>query len=227
VAARFEALSNAGIVGSNHTQGMDVCVRLFCVCIVMSVGSGLATGWSPVQGVLPTVYRIKKLKKRPRSNKRTVEPQIDGRTDGRTNRQTDRSMALKPFLWPWPLSVSWSFTQSVRLLGRRISPSHGRYLHTEQTHTDNHASSGIRTHDPSVWAGTDGLCLIPRWHCDRQISYVTPHNCSTSNDFTHTVSWNRMVIPRRNKRAVSIFALSRAVGEHTVLETRQHVWITK
>jgi hypothetical protein len=28
-------------------------------------GSGLATGWSPVQGVLPTVYKIKKLKKSP------------------------------------------------------------------------------------------------------------------------------------------------------------------
>jgi hypothetical protein len=52
--------SNAEIVGSNPTQGMDVCVRL---------GSGFAAGWSPVQGVLPTVYRIKKLKKRPRSNK--------------------------------------------------------------------------------------------------------------------------------------------------------------
>jgi hypothetical protein len=57
------ASSNAGIVGSNHTQGMDACVFILCV------GGGLATGWSPVQGVLPTVYRSKKLKKRPRSNK--------------------------------------------------------------------------------------------------------------------------------------------------------------
>jgi hypothetical protein len=24
--------------------GMDVCVRLFCVCVVLCVGSGLATG---------------------------------------------------------------------------------------------------------------------------------------------------------------------------------------
>jgi hypothetical protein len=61
------ARSNAGIVGSNPTQAMDVCV-------VLCVGSGLATGWSLVQGVLPTVYRINKLKNRPRSNKRTVEP---------------------------------------------------------------------------------------------------------------------------------------------------------
>jgi hypothetical protein len=44
-------------------------VRLFCVCVVLCVGSGLATGWSSFQGVLPTVYRIKKLKKRPRSKR--------------------------------------------------------------------------------------------------------------------------------------------------------------
>jgi hypothetical protein len=54
---------NTGILVSNPTQSMDVCVRLFCVCVVMCVGSGLVTGWSPVQGVLPNVYRIKKVKK--------------------------------------------------------------------------------------------------------------------------------------------------------------------
>jgi hypothetical protein len=36
--------SNARIVGSNTTPGMDDCVRLFCVCVVLCVGSGLATG---------------------------------------------------------------------------------------------------------------------------------------------------------------------------------------
>jgi hypothetical protein len=35
--------SNSGIVGSNLTQGMAVCVRLLCVCVVLCVGSGLAT----------------------------------------------------------------------------------------------------------------------------------------------------------------------------------------
>jgi hypothetical protein len=44
-----------GIVGSNPTHGMDVCVRLFCVFVVLCVGSGLATGWFSAQGVLPTV----------------------------------------------------------------------------------------------------------------------------------------------------------------------------
>jgi hypothetical protein len=63
------AHSNTGIVGSNPTRGMDVCVRLFCVCFVLCAGSGLATGWCPVQGVLQTVWKLKKLKKRPGFNK--------------------------------------------------------------------------------------------------------------------------------------------------------------
>jgi hypothetical protein len=54
---------------SHSRHGCLYRVCLFCVCVVLCVGSGLATGWSPVQGVLPTVYRIKKLKKWPRSNK--------------------------------------------------------------------------------------------------------------------------------------------------------------
>jgi hypothetical protein len=36
--------SNTEIMGSNPTGGMDVCVRLFCVCIVLFVGSSLAMG---------------------------------------------------------------------------------------------------------------------------------------------------------------------------------------
>jgi hypothetical protein len=52
------ARSNAGIVGSNPTRGMDVCVLLFCVYAVVRVGRGLARDWSPIQGVIPTVYMI-------------------------------------------------------------------------------------------------------------------------------------------------------------------------
>jgi hypothetical protein len=35
---------NAGIMGSNPTQGMDGCVRLFYVCAFLCVGSGPAKG---------------------------------------------------------------------------------------------------------------------------------------------------------------------------------------
>jgi hypothetical protein len=72
-------------------------------------------------------------------------------------------------------SVSWSYTQSVGLLGREISLSQDLYLHTEQHehrinvhNTDIHALSGIRTHDPRVQASEDSSYLRPRGHCDRQ-----------------------------------------------------------
>jgi hypothetical protein len=71
------ARSNTGIVVSNPTWGMDVCVRLFCVCVVLYAGSGLGTVWSPVQGVLPAVLKIKKTGKAANVQQRAVEPWID------------------------------------------------------------------------------------------------------------------------------------------------------
>jgi hypothetical protein len=52
------ARSKTGIVVSNPTRRRAVCVRLFCVCVALCIGSGLATGWSPIQGILPTVYGL-------------------------------------------------------------------------------------------------------------------------------------------------------------------------
>jgi hypothetical protein len=43
--------------------------RMSVLCaVILCVGRGLATGWSPVKGVPTTVYRNKKMKKRPRPN---------------------------------------------------------------------------------------------------------------------------------------------------------------
>jgi hypothetical protein len=61
VAARSKAWhvfvpSNTGIVGSNPTRGMYVCV---CSVFVLSyVGSGLLMDWSPAQGTLQSLYEI-------------------------------------------------------------------------------------------------------------------------------------------------------------------------
>jgi hypothetical protein len=66
-------------------------------------------------------------------------------------------------------SVSWSFTQSVDFFGRGISPSQGCYLHTGNANTGIHASSGIRTHDLSVWASEYSSCHRLRGHCDRRV----------------------------------------------------------
>jgi hypothetical protein len=57
------ARSNTGVVGSNLIRCMNVSLRLFYVCAVLCVGSGLATGWWPVQGALSIVYMITKLRK--------------------------------------------------------------------------------------------------------------------------------------------------------------------
>jgi hypothetical protein len=49
------ARSNAEIVISIPTQGINVCLSLFYVF----VGSDFATGWSPCQGVLPTALGLR------------------------------------------------------------------------------------------------------------------------------------------------------------------------
>jgi hypothetical protein len=50
------ACSGNGIISSNSTRGMDVC---FCYLFVFScVGSCHESGWSPVKGVLQTMYDI-------------------------------------------------------------------------------------------------------------------------------------------------------------------------
>jgi hypothetical protein len=75
-----------------------------------------------------------------------------------------------------------SFTQTVGLIGRVISPSQGRYLQTGQqkhrinAHTDIHALTRIRTHDPGVRLGEASSCLRPRGNCDRRM--FVPINCN-------------------------------------------------
>jgi hypothetical protein len=49
---------NTGIVGSYPTGGMDVCMCVYSLFVLSCLGSDLATGWSLVQGVLPTVCKI-------------------------------------------------------------------------------------------------------------------------------------------------------------------------
>jgi hypothetical protein len=47
---------NTGIVGTNHSRGVDVCV---CSVIVLSyVGSGLTAGQPPIEDVLPTACKV-------------------------------------------------------------------------------------------------------------------------------------------------------------------------
>jgi hypothetical protein len=79
------------------------------------------------------------------------------------------SMALQPL---WTLPAFLIYTQSVGILGRgSVRRKAATYTqsntNTEERHTDTHALSGIRTHDPSVRAAEDGSCHRPRGHCVR------------------------------------------------------------
>jgi hypothetical protein len=114
------ALSKAGIVGWNPTQRMEVCLRLFCVC---------------VQGVLPTILKVRNWSE----TKRFTVSQYPKMRTGKRDRvrwtiiQSFFSMALPAHSGPWPLiQFRNHFSQMVELLGRVISPSQGLYLNTGQ-----------------------------------------------------------------------------------------------
>jgi hypothetical protein len=83
-------------------------------------------------------------------------------------------MGLQPFVGPWPvfqfLYLLRSRQDSLdRGSARRKVATHAQNnINTEQTHTDIHALSGIRAHDPSVGASEDSSCLRHRGHCGRQ-----------------------------------------------------------
>jgi hypothetical protein len=70
-------------------------------------------------------------------------------------------MALQPSVGLGRFFSSLIYIQSVELLGRVISPSQGLYLYTRQhkhrinAYANIHASSRIRTYDPSVRVSED------------------------------------------------------------------------
>jgi hypothetical protein len=73
-----------------------------------------------------------------------------------------------------PFFSSLIYTQSRRTAWTSDQPvARSLPTHTTtqtQTHTDILALSGIRTHDPSVQASEESVCLMPCGHCDRPIA---------------------------------------------------------
>jgi hypothetical protein len=64
-------------------------------------------------------------------------------------------------------------------------------------HTDIHALSGIRTHDPSVREGEDGSCRRPRGHFDRVA--LTAYSSQMSFLFMMCCSmWERPPYSKKN-----------------------------
>jgi hypothetical protein len=89
------------------------------------------------------------------------------------------SMSLEHFTGPGLFfSFVNSFTQTVWLPGRVISPSQGRYLHALQhkhrinLFTDIHALRGIETHYPSIRASEDSSWIRSCGNFDRQVFWV-------------------------------------------------------
>jgi hypothetical protein len=90
------------------------------------------------------------------------------------------SFLLLP-LWsvghPWNALFHFSFI-IIKTVGRTPwtgdQPVASRYLHIHRinAHTDIHASSGIRTDDPSVRANVDASCLRPRGQRNRFKLYL-------------------------------------------------------
>jgi hypothetical protein len=71
-----------------------VCMcAFFCVCVVLCLGRGLATSWSPVQGVLPSGM-IKKLRNQPYAPKWEQAPKWERR--GKQNTMIKRINPLAP-----------------------------------------------------------------------------------------------------------------------------------
>jgi hypothetical protein len=67
------ARSDTGVMGSNPTSGMDVCIHLFCAFVVLCVQVAALWNADP-----PTKECIdQETEKRPMFNKRAVEPQIE------------------------------------------------------------------------------------------------------------------------------------------------------
>jgi hypothetical protein len=134
---------NTKILSSNPTRGMGVCLLSFCVCVVLCTYQP-CDGLTPIQGVLPTLSKIHSF----------IHQCLYG-----------------PMLGPGLFfSLVSFFIQKVGLVGRVISPSQGRCLHTGQhEHRIN-----VYGHSCFEWVSNsrfrdseDSSCLRLRGRCDR------------------------------------------------------------
>jgi hypothetical protein len=124
------------------------CMCLFCVCVALRLGRGLATGWSLLQGVLPSVKMIMKLK-------------AGARAQGGC-RASEKVIFILPALWVCRLSLYFVGSEVLRV--RDMTPCSQlnvsrRFWATCRTgqHKRRHKAS---THDPNIPGSED--CRIGR-----------------------------------------------------------------
>jgi hypothetical protein len=95
--------------------------------------------------------------------------------DSSCNLLIHSSMALQPFVWPWPLfQIHNLFNihgRTPRMSDKPVArplPTHIKQKHRINAQTNIHALSGIRTNDPSIRENENNSRLRPRGHCDRR-----------------------------------------------------------
>jgi hypothetical protein len=115
----------------------------------------------------------------------------------------DPSMALQPFVGPWPLlhfrnlfytdgKTPWTNAQSV---ARRTYTQDN--TNRINAHRNVHELSGIRNYDPSVRARADSSRPSPRGHCDRHEALTHEGIYKYWGGKKH---WNFMVHMWRNQK---------------------------
>jgi hypothetical protein len=149
--------------GFNSTESMHVWVGLFCVCVVLCVGSGLATGWSSPKGFYRLFIGFRNWKN------------CQGSQGLYSHRYINLSVALKS-------SLDSLDGGSARRQAAMYTQSNTNRDKRTQTF---HALSGNRTDDPSVQVREDSSCLRPRDHCYRILCYYS----SKINDITVNRGW--------------------------------------
>jgi hypothetical protein len=121
------------------------------------------------------------------------------------------SVALQPFVGPWPLlqfhnliytagRTPWTGDQSVV----RPLPTHMIKQIQKNAHTDIHASSVIRTHDPSVRVSEDNSCLWPRRHCDRHSHRIKVSYPGREQWFASPINWHGTWIRRTLRKTFCV-----------------------
>jgi hypothetical protein len=172
-----------------------VCIRLFCVYVVLCFGSVLATGWSLAQGVLPSVKNYFGI--------RGLSPEWAGRAI-----EKNLSICLSIYLWlygpfvgPWPLfsflilytvcRTTWTEDQPVtrHLHTHRIKQTENKrtqrampwigfeptipaFERAERVHTLDRAPTVIGIHNS--YPSLNAINWLKKWSKLFLISYVLP-----------------------------------------------------
>jgi hypothetical protein len=108
-------------------------------------------------------------------------------------------MAVSPETTGFPFCRLLRFTQITVEVFLPASTQGRHRINAHRTHTNIHASSGIRTHDLSVGAGEGSSCLRPRVHCDLAVSFLD------SSSVNRTLK--RYVAARLDGKGVLFFSL--------------------